>query len=177
MKIAIIGYSGTGKSTLAQKLGLYYHCEVLHLDSVHFASDWAERTEEEMTADVRRFMEKENWIIDGNYSSILYQQRMEEADRIVILDFNRFCCLWRAYKRYRMYRGKVRPDMAEGCCEKFDWEFIRWILWEGRSEKAQKRYQYVASSYPRKTIVLKNQAQLDQFLKQQAEPSSLQEEP
>lgn len=166
MKIAIIGYSGAGKSTLAHKLGAFYHCEVLHLDSVHFASDWAERTDDEMITDVRRFLEKENWIIDGNYSSILYQQRMDEADQIVIMKFNRFYCLWRAYKRYQTYRGRVRPDMADGCYEKFDWEFIRWILWEGRSGKARKRYQTVAADYAHKTIVLKNQTQLDRFLKQ-----------
>lgn len=166
MKIAIIGYSGAGKSTLAHKLGSDYSCEVLHLDSIHFAPDWTERTDEKMTADVRRFMAKENWIIDGNYSSILYQQRMDEADQIIILDFNRFRCLRRAYKRYQTYQGKVRPDMANGCFEKFDWEFVRWILWEGRSEKVQKRYKNIAACYPHKTTVLKNQAQLDRFLNQ-----------
>ena len=36
MKIAIIGYSGTGKSTLARKLANFYKLPVLHLDSVHF---------------------------------------------------------------------------------------------------------------------------------------------
>lgn len=169
MKIAIIGYSGAGKSTLARKLGRYYHCDVLHLDRIHFASGWYERRDEEMAADVRLFLEKENWIIDGNYSSILYQRRMEEADRIVILAFNRFHCLWRAYQRYRTYQGNVRPDMAEGCQEKFDREFVRWILWDGRSRKARKRYQSIASKYPHKTIVLKNQSQLDRFLDQQAE--------
>lgn len=167
MKIAIIGYSGAGKSTLARKLGAYYNCEVLHLDSIHFSSDWAERTDEEMTADVKLFMTKENWVIEGNYSGVLYQQRMEEADRIVFLNFNRLCCLWRAYKRYQMYKGTVRPDMADGCCEKFDWEFVRWILWEGRSEKTKKRYQSILASFPYKTIVLKKQAQLDRFLERQ----------
>lgn len=166
MKIAIIGYSGAGKSTLADSLGGRYYCEVLHLDSLHFAPDWAERTDNEMAADVRQFLIKDNWIIDGNYSSILYQQRMEEADQIIILDFNRFHCLWRAFRRYQTYKGKVRPDMADGCYEKFDWEFVRWILWEGRSRKTQKRYRSIAAKYPHKTVVLKNQAQLDQFLNQ-----------
>lgn len=166
MKIAIIGFSGSGKSTLAHKLGIIYHCDVLHLDSIHFAADWIERTDEEVAADAKLFMSKENWIIDGNYRRILYQQRMKEADQIVLLKFNRFYCLWRAYKRYQTYKGKVRPDMANGCFEKFDWEFIRWILWDGRSKKVQKQYQNIVRSYPHKTIVLKNQTQLDRFLNQ-----------
>ena len=50
LKIAIIGYSGSGKSTLANFLGQHYNCEVLHLDKIHFTSNWQERTVDEMTA-------------------------------------------------------------------------------------------------------------------------------
>ena len=31
------------------------------------------------------------------------------------------------FKRRWMYRGKTRPDMAEGCPEKVDWEFVKFI--------------------------------------------------
>lgn len=163
MKIAIIGYSGAGKSTLAGKLGSYYRCDVLHLDAVHFAPNWVERSEEEMTADVKAFMERESWVIEGNYSGVLYQRRMEEADQIIFLNFNRFSCLWRAYRRYRTYQGKVRPDMAAGCDEKLDWEFVCWILRDGRSPKAKRRYRNVMETYPQKVVVLKNQRELDRF--------------
>lgn len=173
MKIAIIGYSGAGKSTLADRLGKDSGCAVLHLDQIHFAGSWVERTDAEMVADTAQFMEKESWIIDGNYSRVLYQQRMEEADQIIILDFNRYSCLWRAFCRYRTYRGTTRPDMAAGCIEKFDWEFIRWILWEGRSRNAQKRYHRVRAAYPQKTIVLKNQKALDYFLEHGANTASI----
>lgn len=169
MKIAIVGYSGAGKSTLARYLGSHYDCPVLHLDRIHFASGWIERPDEDMLADALSFMEQESWIIDGNYSNILYQRRLEEADQIIILDFGRMNCLQRAYKRYRLYRGQVRSDMAEGCPEKFDWEFVRWILWDGRSGKARARYKSILADYPDKTILLKNQAELERFYKQNAE--------
>ena len=164
MKIAIIGYSGAGKSTLAKKLSHYYDCEVLHLDRIHFAPNWVERSDEEMVSDVRSFMEKENWIIEGNYSRVLYEKRMEEADQIIFLNFNRFSCLWRAYKRYRTYKGATRPDMANGCNEKFDWEFVCWILRGGRSRKAKSRYKKVAEIYWKKIVILKNQRKLDLFV-------------
>ena len=48
MKIAIIGYSGTGKSTLARKLANFYKLPVLHLDSVHFKENWQECSDEDM---------------------------------------------------------------------------------------------------------------------------------
>ena len=55
---------------------------------------------------------------------------MQEADHIIFLNFSPLTCLFRAFKRYLTYRGKVRESMAAGCQEQFNWEFIRWILWD-----------------------------------------------
>lgn len=55
--------------------------------------------------------------------------------------------------------------MAEGCNEKLDPEFVRWILWEGRSRKIRDRYRRIREQYPDKVIVLRNQRQLDAYLK------------
>ena len=71
MKIQIIGYSGSGKSTLARELGKIYNIPVLHLDSTKFYGDWQERTVEEQTKIVQKFMdENDSWIIDGSYGKI-----------------------------------------------------------------------------------------------------------
>ncbi len=56
MKIAIIGYSGTGKSTLARKLANFYQLPVLHLDSVHFKENWQECSDEDMNQAVLNFL-------------------------------------------------------------------------------------------------------------------------
>lgn len=164
MKIAIIGYSGSGKSTLARRLGEYYHAEVLHLDAVHHLPGWKERDKESEKQIVKAFLDEHSaWVIDGNYSKLYYERRMEEADRIVMLLFNRFSCLYRAYQRYRKYKGKTRPDMAEGCGEKMDRAFAWWILHDGRNKAARERYKRVQTQYAGKVVVLKNQKQLDAF--------------
>lgn len=164
MKIAIMGYSGSGKSTLARELGALYGADVLHFDSIHFLPGWEVRSAEEKKKITEEFLNThESWIIDGNYSKLSYERRLEEADEIILLLFNRFDCLRRAHHRYRRYKNTTRPDMAEGCNEKFDFEFIRWILWEGRSKTAKKRYEETISRYPKKTIVIKNQKQLDRY--------------
>ena len=90
---------------------------------------------------------------------------MEQADHIIFLNFSRWSCLYRAWKRYRRYKGRVRESMAAGCSERFDWEFIRWILWDGRQARQVTRYQTVSQTYPDKFISLKNQKELDAFLK------------
>lgn len=151
MKIAIIGYSGSGKSTLARQLGDRLNVPVLHLDSVHWLPGWQERPAEEGRAIVNDFLDRNaDWIIDGNYSSMAYSRRMEEADRILYLDFPRRICLPRVLKRWITNRGKTRPDMGAGCTEKIDAEFLWWILWKGRTRKGRERRAALGKQYSRK---------------------------
>lgn len=167
MKISVIGYSGSGKSTLAEKLAKRYSVEVLHLDAVHFGSNWTEKAREEECSIVGEFLDRnENWVIDGNYSKVHYERRMEGADLIVVMLFNRFNALRRVIKRYRKYRGTSRPDLAEGCPEKIDLEFVKWVLFDGRSAQARRRYKDVVDKYGSKVVVLKNQRQINKFEKE-----------
>ncbi len=136
-------------------LGQHYNCEVLHLDKIHFTSNWQERTVDEMTDDISTFMLQRDWIIEGNYSACLYEERMREADCIVYFNFNRVNCLYRAFRRYLTYRGKTRPSMAEDCNEKFDFAFVKWILLDGRSKKYVEQYHTVVKNYSDKTIIFK----------------------
>ena len=164
MKVAIIGYSGSGKSTLARKFGQFYHAEVLHLDQVHHMPGWKERDYESARKIVSDFLdEHSSWVIDGNYGKLLFERRIEEADIIIMLLFNRFSSLLRAWKRYRTYKGKSRPDMAEGCPEKMDAEFIKWILFDGRTKSTRNHYRKIKLQFPDKVIILKNQRQIDAF--------------
>ena len=89
---------------------------------------------------------------------------MEEADLIVLMLFNRFTALWRVTKRYLNNRGRSRPDMAEGCSEKLDAEFVWWVLHKGRSRRDRERWRQIAAQYSKKTVLLKNQRQIDAFL-------------
>ena len=169
MKIAIIGYSGSGKSTLARKLSEIYRADVLHFDTIHFLPDWRIRTQDEKMRLTKEFLDShESWVIDGNYSKLFYERRLREADTIIMLLFNRFSCLYRVIRRYFKYKNTTRPDMCEGCNEKLDFEFIKWVLCDGRSKQAKERYRNVISQYKNKVVVIKNQKQLDAFLKTQS---------
>ena len=70
MKIAVIGYTGSGKSVLAAKLGKIIGCPVLHLDKLQFEAGWKERGEAEGKILCEQFLEENKdrgWVIDGNY--------------------------------------------------------------------------------------------------------------
>ncbi|MEG1633214.1 MAG: DNA topology modulation protein [Oscillospiraceae bacterium] len=167
MKIAILGYSGSGKSTLAKKLAGRYDIPVLHLDTVQYLPNWQLRDEGGALAIVSEFMERESWIIDGNYSSFLQEERLNQADCIIFMDFPRFACLFRVLKRYFQYRGMSRDSMADGCIEKMDLEFAWWVFHKGRTGKKRAYYREVTEKHRAKTVVLKNQRELDEFILRQ----------
>lgn len=162
MKISIIGYSGSGKSTLAKKLGEIYNCKVLYLDTVNFEPNWKERNVEECKAIVKEFMKNKSWVIDGNYTKFEKKERLEEADLIIFMDFNRRICFRQAYKRYLENRNRTRESMTEGCEEKFDFEFMKWLIKDGRSKKKKEDYKRICSEYKEKVIICKNRKEVEE---------------
>ncbi len=165
MKIAILGFSGSGKSTLAKRLGALFCIPVLYLDTVQFEANWVLRDRDEARRIVSDFMKQEKWVIDGNYRSFLQKERLDQADHILFLNFSRLNCVWRAYKRYLLYKNTSRESMAEECDEKFDLEFLWWILYQGKTPEIIRHYRDIVYTYRDKTIVIKNQRQLDAFLR------------
>ncbi len=162
MKIAVIGYSGAGKSTLASRLSDGLELPVLHLDTVHWLPGWKERALDaklKMVSDFLDINSEKGWVIDGNYKKLFYERRMDEADRIIFLDFPAPRCLIRAYKRYFKYKGRSRASITEGCDEKIDLEFIKWILHDGRTREIKKGYAALAERYPEKFIRCRNDRQ------------------
>ncbi|MDE6656383.1 MAG: hypothetical protein K2J85_05260 [Anaeroplasmataceae bacterium] len=164
MKIAIIGFSGTGKSTLARKLSKFYTIPCLHLDACHFKPNWVERTDEDMTSIVSKFLsENTDWIIEGNYIRIC-KERFEEADLVIYLSYNRFSCLKNVIHRYRTFKNSTRPDMADGCAEKLDKEFVSWVFYKGRTKRKKNNYKRIAQA-AKEGLIFKSRRKLHKYLK------------
>ncbi|PPA70625.1 DNA topology modulation protein [Jeotgalibacillus proteolyticus] len=132
-KIIIIGSGGAGKSTLSKKLGKKLGLPVFHLDAFFWNPGWEQTPKDTFIEMADEMINNPEWIIDGNYGSTL-EPRMEAADTIILLNYSRYICVGRALKRRIMYHNKTRPDMAEGCEEKIDLEFLKWI-WKFPKEK------------------------------------------
>lgn len=158
MKIAVIGYSASGKSTLAARLGEMTGCPVLFLDKVQFLPGWQERDRAEARGMVEDFLNENRergWVIDGNYTNFHQERRMAEADLIFFMDFPRRICLPQALYRNWKYKGRARESIAEGCDEKMDLEFLLWILRDGRSRERRQQFRDLMERHPRKVVVLK----------------------
>ena len=170
-RILIIGCSGAGKSTLARKLGDVTGLPVVHLDSLFWKPGWVESTKEELDDKILSAMEEEHWILDGNYCRTL-PMRLQYCDSVVFLDFPRWLCLWGVMKRVVSSYGKVRPDMPEGCPERFDWEFMIWI-WNF-SKNVRPRILLALENAPNVPVtLLRNRAEVSKFLDHIASGSNL----
>lgn len=167
-KILVIGSPGAGKSTFARRLGEKTGLKVIHLDRLYWKPNWVETADkDEWKAVLEKILAGESWIIDGNYSNTI-EMRVEKCDTVIFLDMPPALCVYRVLKRFALYRNKGnRPDMADGCEEKLDWEFIKFIKWtwtypsrsKPKVEALVKRYEN-----EKKIIRLKSNREIENFL-------------
>lgn len=125
-RILIVGRPGSGKSTLAVKLAEKLNLPLVHLDRIFWKPGWEETGREEFDKILMGELEKDRWIIDGNYSRTL-PLRLKFADAVICFEYPKALCVWRVLKRVAKNFGKVRPDMGESCPEKLDLEFLKFV--------------------------------------------------
>ena len=162
-RIIIIGCGGAGKSTLARKLGEVLDLPVVHLDKLFWKPNWVEKSNEEFDALLAQELAKDRWIMDGNFNRTM-PERIKRCDTIIYLDFSRFACLTGVLKRIITTYGTVRPDMGEGCPERIDLEFLKWV-WNFNKNKRESYYKLLNEAENVETIVLKNRRAVKMFLK------------
>ena len=161
-RILIIGCSGSGKSTLARALKEKLGLPLIHLDQLWHRPGWTHITREEFDNQLTLALDMDRWIIDGNYNRTI-PMRLPKCDTIIYLDFNRWECLWGVCQRVLKNYGKVRPDMADGCPERFDWDFIKFV-WNFNQNNRVRNYTYLAQAKHAKHIVLKSRKEVRRFL-------------
>lgn len=125
-KIMLIGSGGSGKSSLARQLGRILRIEVFHLDAIFWNPGWVGTPRDVQQRVQKELTSRESWIIDGNYSSTI-DIRLQAADTIIFFDLSKWLCLYRVLKRRIQYHKKKRMDMAEGCEERLDLQFLKWV--------------------------------------------------
>ena len=161
-RILIIGCSGSGKSTLARALKEKLGLPVVHLDQLWWKPGWKNVTVEEFDSRLAMALNMDRWIIDGNYSRTM-EVRLAKCDTIIYLDFSRWACLLGMCQRILSSRGKTRPDMSDGCPERFSWEFVRWI-WNFNKNNRARYYELLNGAKDKRIYILKSRRQAQKLL-------------
>ena len=156
-KVIVIGCPGSGKSTVSRALHNKTGIPLYHLDMMYWNDD---RTTVEKSVFLERLsvvLEKDEWIIDGNYGSTM-ELRMAACDTVIFLDYPLDICLDGIKER----RGKPRNDIPWIETEE-DAEFIEFI--KNYNEQQKPKVLELLEKYRNKNIVIfKSREEADAFL-------------
>ncbi|AUW47420.1 AAA family ATPase [Rhizobium leguminosarum] len=132
-RIAILGPSNAGKSTLAVALSKKLGIPAVHLDQLHHlpCTDWQSRPEAEFAALHDAAIHEERWIIEGSYSRLM-PQRLARATGVIVITSNH----WLRFLRYLKRTLANQPDRAghlQGAKDSIKCGMVYWILLKTRN--------------------------------------------
>jgi hypothetical protein len=134
-RILILGSPGAGKSYFSNYLSERIDVEVFHLDDYYWKENWEHCSDIEWYQTLRKILEKENFIMDGNYvDSIPY--RVSAVNTIIYIDTGMILCLIRYTKRTLVnlvangiyLPRKIRDQKYKKLSEKGYFEFCMYII-------------------------------------------------
>src|SRR5919108_416694 len=85
-KIAVVGTSGSGKTTVARALARRLGVPHVELDALFHGPGWTETPAEEFRRRVASATGASGWVVDGNYDSKLGDLVLGRGDTVVWLD-------------------------------------------------------------------------------------------
>ncbi|MCL2446806.1 MAG: hypothetical protein FWD06_08585 [Oscillospiraceae bacterium] len=112
-RIAILGGSASGKSTLARKIAVIGDYPVIHLDYEKFFPGWVELPRDEAVQKHAQWLQQDRWLIEGGGFYGTMESRFAGADLAIFLDLSRVLRLFRAIRRLRQPRPEMRPGVKQ----------------------------------------------------------------
>jgi adenylate kinase family enzyme len=146
---------------MSRLIGEHLDLPVIFLDAHFWRPGWVEPEADDWQ---RRFAElaaRSEWVMDGTFLSTI-DAKLAAAELVVDVDLPRLLCLYRVLGRWLRYWGRTRPDMAPGCPEKVDWDFVRYIWLFGRRNRPRLDEAERASGKP--VIRIRTRAEVRQFV-------------
>ncbi|MEL6829251.1 MAG: AAA family ATPase [Pseudomonadota bacterium] len=125
VKLHITGNAGSGKTTLARKLGEALALPVHGLDQIVWAPGWEKVPKDVVAERVGALVAEPAWVIEG----VSYQV-VEAADIVVFLDVPRRISFVRCAKRNWRYLFRSRPGLPENCPELLIVPKLVEIIWK-----------------------------------------------
>ena len=101
-RIAVVGGSGSGKSTVARQLAERHDLAYVELDALHWGPNWTPCPDDELRARVEAALSAEAWVVDGDYLGKLGDLVLERAELVVWLDLPLRVTLPRLWSRTRL---------------------------------------------------------------------------
>jgi adenylate kinase family enzyme len=139
-RISVIGTSGSGKTTTAEKIANIMQIEHIELDALHWGPDWSEAPIGEFRQRVTESLSGDYWVVDGNYGKVR-DIVWPRADTIVWLDYSLPVIMWQLIRR-TFKRLSQQEDLWSGNRETLSKTFLSKdsiLLWALQTYKRRKR--------------------------------------
>lgn len=171
-RVLVAGVSGTGKSTLARRIGAALALPYTEIDGLHHGPGWTKRPEFE--AEVAAVVAGEAWVCEWQYSSVR-QLLAERADLVVWLDLPFPVTLIRVVRRTlrrrlrreELWHGNVEPPLHTFLTDPE--HIVRWAISTRHSYR--ERVPALAVEHPQLTVVrLRRRGEVDRWLRTAVEP-------
>jgi adenylate kinase family enzyme len=163
-RIMVMGSSGSGKSTFSRRLSGITGIPIVSIDALFWKPGWVESDRTEFRARLAEVTRQPRWIMDGNYTSAEGELRRGVCDTVIWFDLPRATCMFGILTRIAKSYGQVRPEMAPGCPEKIDFEFLRYV-WTYRATQRPALLAYFEGLRPDQAfITFTDRAQADRYL-------------
>lgn len=160
-RVLVIGCSGAGKSVFSRRLSEQTGLPVIHLDREFWQPGWMPMEPAAWRQHVAALAAEPRWIMDGQFGGTL-SLRLKHADTVFVFDMPRWLCLTRVFRRTVRHFGRTRSDMAPGCVERFDREFLKYI-WNYKHTH-RLRHQAALEGFGGEVIVLRRPADAKAYL-------------
>ena len=123
-RIAVIGTTGAGKSTLAKILSKRLNIPYVELDALYWEPGWQEADPFVFLNRVEDAIAGEAWVTAGNYR-LVQHAIWEKAEAVIWLDFPLHILFWRLLMR-TVRRGWTQEELWNGNRETFWWHLKLW---------------------------------------------------
>ncbi len=97
-RIAVLGMTASGKSTLARHLARLLGVPHIELDGIVHGPNWVDLPNDVFHARTAEALRGDGWVVDGNYSAVR-DLTIGQAETVIWLDYPLIVPLWRVFPR------------------------------------------------------------------------------
>jgi adenylate kinase family enzyme len=168
-RVLVLGSSGSGKSTFARRLSQATGIPMVSIDAIYWQPGWRPSAPDLFETAMTLNASQSSWIMDGNYLTRgAGELRRARADTVFWFDLPRWVCLSGVLLRITKSHGRVRPEMADGCPEQFDAEFLHYV-WTYRARQRPKLLTFFEALRPDQNFIrFASRRAADSFLASQS---------